>query len=402
MKPILNEKSSIVKKISSLAFFLFTSAVFSVHGQKVKVQSAYNHLKYGDLDLAKGAIDEAVTNDQTKEMAKAWYYRGLIYQALYKDPKFGSLDANPPSRAFASYLKALEIEPKGEFADDINSRLPVIAFYKGIEEYKAKNYTDAFVSFEFVTNRNPGDTLAVLYAAYSADYSGQFEKSLQYYSRLISMNYTDPEPEKTNIYLELSTIYKKEIKDTTKALEYVLMGRKKFPEAVNLIKEEANIYMQTGRPSEAIDRLEIALEKNPGDYNLQLVMASLLDGMWNTAYKKKDPAANEYFIKADAAYKKVIQMKSDFFEAYYNLGAMIFNQGADMANAANEAKSDKEYQAAKAKADEKLKQSLPFLEKAYELNPTDRNTLISLKQLYIRLGETEKYNRVKAILDNLK
>ena len=42
-----------------------------------------------------------------------------------------------------------------------------------------------------------------------------------------------------------------------------------------------------------------------------------------------------------------------------------------------------------------FKQALPFLEKAAELNPTDRNTLMSLKQLYARLGMNDKYKEVE-------
>ena len=32
------------------------------------------------------------------------------------------------------------------------------------------------------------------------------------------------------------------------------------------------------------------------------------------------------------------------------------------------------------------------VERAYELNPEDQNTLVSLKQTYVRTGQTEKYN----------
>ena len=73
-----------------------------------------------------------------------------------------------------------------------------------------------------------------------------------------------------------------------------------------------------------------------------------------------------------------------------------------MANAANNIKDIGAFEAAKAKANAKFTQSEPYLEKAFELNGTDKATLNSLKLLYARTGETEKYNRIKAILDKMQ
>jgi tetratricopeptide (TPR) repeat protein len=55
----------------------------------------------------------------------------------------------------------------------------------------------------------------------------------------------------------------------------------------------------------------------------------------------------------------------------------------------------------KAKGDKYLEDSLPYLEKALELNPTDYNTLFSLKQIYSRTGQVEKYNEVNDKLKEL-
>lgn len=383
----------------TVAAFMLTSV--SVNAQKVKVQAAFNHYKFDELDKAKEAIDQTVTNESTKTMAKAWYYRGLIYQAIYKHKTFGNLDSNPPSVAFASYQKSLELDAKSEFVDDINLRIGMIAFYKGIEDYKIKNYAAAFSAFEFVVNKNPNDTLGLLYAAYSAEYAKNGEKAIVHYKKLMEMNYKDLEPNKTSIYLELALIYKRELKDTTKALEYITLGRQKYPDANNLIREEANIYLQTGKNQEAINALELAITKTPDDSTLHLVLAGVYDNL-AVSYRTKDSMkADAYFSKAETTYKKAIQLNPNFFEAYFNLGAMYFNRGAEIANAANNL-TDAEYNKAKMRADEKLREALPYLEKAFDMNPKDKNTLISLRQLYVRIGETEKYNKVKAILDELK
>ena len=47
----------------------------------------------------------------------------------------------------------------------------------------------------------------------------------------------------------------------------------------------------------------------------------------------------------------------------------------------------------------KFKEAKPYLEKAWELNPKDQSTMVSLKQLYATLNDTVNYAKVKAALD---
>ena len=392
------------KRFFFLGFFIF---LFQLSfAQKSLVSASWNHLKYDELDKAKKKIDDASLHSQTKGMAKTWYYRGLIYQAIFNHKVFGSLDSAPLEKSFDSYKKALEIEPKGEFSEDILNRIRTVAFYSGVEDYKKKNYEKASSSFEYIAAKNPGDTLALLYAAYSADYGGMSEKAIGYYKRLIEMNHTELEPEKSNIYLELANLYKNSRKDTTEALATISRGRKKYPDAGNLIREEANLFLMKGQFSEAKERLELEIRKNQGDSNLHLVLGGIYEGLANPKTNGSKPGGKvsnyqELMGMAEEHYRKAIDIRSDYFEAYYNLGAMYFNQGADMMNEANALKSDSDYKAAKAKAEEKLRQSVPYLEKALEMQPNDKNTLISLKQIYIRTGDSENYNKIKSALDKL-
>ena len=75
-------------------------------------------------------------------------------------------------------------------------------------------------------------------------------------------------------------------------------------------------------------------------------------------------------------------------------------RGAEILLKANDLPLDavNEYDAAKPRADDMLKTSLPFLEKAYEKMPDDMNKIVSLKEKYMRLGMMEKLNEINAIL----
>ncbi|MFN9951677.1 MAG: hypothetical protein ACK55I_01145, partial [bacterium] len=93
------------------------------------VQTAYNYLRYDNLDKAKEAIDGAVVNETTIGFAKAWYYRGKIYQAIFesKNEKFAALKPGSLQTARISYEKTLELDSKNEFREDVIGRLEILA-----------------------------------------------------------------------------------------------------------------------------------------------------------------------------------------------------------------------------------------------------------------------------------
>jgi len=84
------------------------------------------------------------------------------------------------------------------------------------------------------------------------------------------------------------------------------------------------------------------------------------------------------------------------------MGALYFNEGAEMLNKANDINDDKKYKEAKAKAEDKLKLSIPYLEKAHQIDPKDMPTMESLKNAYYRLGMLDKNEAIKKEIDALK
>ncbi len=360
------------------------------HAQKANLVSAWNYLKYNELDKAKKEIDAAEKHEVTSGMAKTWYYKALVYEKIYKNtnPAFAALDADPLRTAFNAYEKSLQIDPKSEFAEDIakgKADLYLLIFNKGIEEFQGQKFNEALNSFEMAIKISPNDTMAILNAATSADRAGNKEKATSFYKELIKMQYKDPK-----IYAILAEIYKSD-KDTAKALETIQAGRKLYPKDQILVVNELNIYLSQGKNKLAQDQFTTAIANDPTNptlqYNYGLVCEKIGDAE-----------------KAESAYKKAIELKPDFFDAIYSIGAMHFNRAAEMANAANNIKPEKvkEYNLAKQNSDAVFAKALPYLEKAYELNPKDKSTVFSLKQLYVRLGNTEKYKKMKAELEQLK
>ena len=363
---------------------VFISLALGSYAQRAQVQSAYSYLKYEQLDKAKESIDIAVTNENTMNYDKAWYYRGLIYQALYKNEKFGNLSSDPLNEALRSYNKALELNPKFEYADDITEKKKILAQQfadMGYVNYNLKNFAGALSAYEGVVAIMPNDTSSYFNAALCAERAGNVAKAKQFYTKLDEMQYKD-----AKMYHSYAQLYLTE-GDTTKALEILSRGLSRFPEEKSILITQTNIYISSGKTAEALNAINMAIEKDSTNANLYFAKGTLVE----KTEKSKDAAI--------AAYKKAIELKADYFDAYYNLGALYFNDAAHLANEANSIKDNNQYAKAKAVFEAKFKEAKPYLEKAWELNPKDQSTMISLKQLYATINDTVNYAKVKAALD---
>jgi hypothetical protein len=87
-------------------------------------------------------------------------------------------------------------------------------------------------------------------------------------------------------------------------------------------------------------------------------------------------------------------MDPTYFNSYYNLGVMFYNEAVRLYEEANSINDQKEYEAARAKGDEALASSVPYMEKAHEIDKTEPTTMETLKTLYYRLKMTEKYEAI--------
>ncbi|MFN5223617.1 MAG: hypothetical protein ACK5DJ_05470 [Bacteroidota bacterium] len=378
-----------MKRLLSLSIAII-SLSSGVVAQQNKVVSAWNYYKpeYDLLDKARTNIDEASVHESTMGKAKTWYYRGLIYQKIYKHPKYGNLDEMALEKAFESYKKALELEPNYENKDVINQNLEILAgnfFARGLDEFNAKTFDKSLNSFQWVLKISPNDSKATLNSALCAERVGKLDVAKGYYASLVTAKQAD-----ANVFLSLSSILRKE-NNIDGALTTIIEGRKSFPENNPLMIEQLNIYLSTGREKEASEFIDMAIQSDPSNASLYFAKGTL-----NDKQGKKDVA--------EMAYKKAIELNGNYFEAYYNLGAMHFNTAAEMVNKANDIPPNKiaDYEAAKKKFEAKFREAVPYLEKALELSPKDVSTMESLKQIYTKLNQLDKASEMKKRIEASK
>ena len=378
---------------------LLIMSVVYVNAQNSNVAKAYNYLKprYNELGKAKEAIDAAAKHERTKEKAKTWYYRGKVYHAIFqsKDSVFHNLCENPLEIAKDSYLKAMELDTRREkYKKDIINRLQIAGMQflnKGTEEFnsKDKKYEKAFHSFENSVKINElpfinqVDTMAIFYTAVAADRAKFYDTAIKYYKKSIEYKYKG-----SVVYLYIENIYK-EKKDTVDALNILKEGIAAYPgDNSSLMVELINFYLASDQSHEALKYLDKAIEKDTANYSFYFAEGTLYDKL-------------EDFDNAVKTYSKSIEIKPDYFNAQYNLGALYFNKAVKLVDIANEENNNKKYEIKKAAADEVFKQAIPFLEKAHQIDSKDMSTMESLKTLYYRMKQMDKFNAIKEEIDEV-
>lgn len=424
--------------------------------QKTKVQNAWRALNDYEISLkdkpdvpslmkAKENIDQAVTNEDTKNQIKTHAYKFRIYYHLFannlkqEETKLASIaDKNERIQTAYGNVAVTELEEAGKAMETIQQLDPkyleklmtggvgseddikllsIIQQLPGHQanlatgRYKVKKYDEAAEYFEAVAITNSmmtgkKDTSNFYNAAISAQKAKNPTKMFDYNKKMID--------QKIATAYNYQTIYdaKLMLKDTAGALEYLKAGRKAFPNDVYLMNRETEIFLQKGNQEKALANLQAAIEKEPTNAQLQLVLGNVYDNLANPKGKSgkdttKPADYDNLVVKAAEHYQKAIDLKpsnqESYFNALYNLGALYNNYGGQLYNKSMEkssitdlAKKQKEYEA---KSNEYYKKAIPYLEQALAIKADDKASMSALRKLYYLTGDEAKG---KEMSDKLK
>jgi len=387
-----------MKKLTIImAMMLIINIAYS---QKVNYQSAVSSLNKGFLDKAKNYIDPCITDPSTKDWPKTWMARGDIYLKISEstDDKYKNLDSNAIEIAYDSYKKCIDLDTKKEYSEQMKLKLYECnsQFYnKAVKLYSAQKYSQAMECFDktaSITNLSgASDSLATYNAAICAEYAGKNDKAIEYYRRLIGINYLKPA-----IYSNLAGIYRNKYlddnpykkvdigSDTTAVIKLIGRPNKVSKTIINntkyddwKYKNKLNLLFESGFGKvsyyntdsvasdmksfdEGIKVIQKGMSIFPGDNTIIIAEANLYltAGKFIEAkdalekLKEKDPTnpsvyyaiGNAYFDQynnesnnlqsrlnayeeAVKSLQKSIDLKADNFDAVYMLGAIYFNEG---------------------------------------------------------------------------
>ncbi len=284
-------------------------------------------------------------------------------------------------------------------------------------------------------------TAEMLYAIYSLDKKDQeklyltanydlqandYDKALEHFQELKNIGYTG---EKTLFIARNKasdkdeTFDKKEDRDAMLKLgTHILPKEEKVPSKKGeIVKNIALILVEKGKTDEAKAAFAEAKKENPNDTALLLAEADMYYKMKDLAkYQSivndvlaKNPNDHELIYnlgvtsadlgrldEAERYYKRTIELKPDYYNAYLNLADLKLKPDAAIVKEINSLgtsdKDLKKYEALKVKRQKLFTEALPILEKAHELNPEDETVKTNLLSVYRFLEMEDKAKALKA------
>ena len=376
---------------------LMALAAISFQGLAQKeVVSAYNANKEGDYATAASYIEQAIENPKAKVKNKTWRYRGEIYLNISKDSTLFAAFPDALTIAKESYMKAKELDTKGSYAQECQiglGQVQMAASNAGITQYNTGDFGRAGgffdLSAEIASAFEATDTMALYNSALCYEKAGNVELAVARYQACADIQYQVP-----NVFLFISNLYRTSGQEDL-ALQTLADARKAYPREQSLIIEELNIYLTNEEFDKAKENLTLAAEQDPTNEILWFSLGSVLDNLGNAE-------------EAIEAYLKALEVKADYFDANYNLGALYFNQAVQGINEANDMwkpRMTKTESDAQKKLEDDAKAlfatAKPYLEAAHAVDSEDVETMRSLRDVYARTGDDDKLLDMSAKLKAL-
>lgn len=356
---------------------------------------------------ARNLIKQALENPETKDDAKTWYTAGLIEERAFTGENQKSLKGEPQDlpNMYAAllamheyYQKTYEIDhqpndkgkvrPKFEkkiskaYEDNLLYYINAGGYY--MEQKDFKNALKAFQAFieikrsplfegEKIAQPDSNSMMVDFFAIITAYQAGDKQLAIKYGEELKGNGYRQNE-----VYQILAQTYIEE-GDTANYITTMQEGLKLFPKepyySVNLI----NTYIVQNKYDEARTFLAQAIELNPENPQLYDVMGKLYE-------ESNEEEAIKWFSKA-------LEVDPNYVESLCNIGRIYYNKAVEV--------SDKEeggMAAAQKKRTALLNKALPYLQKAYSINPDASYYLLG--NIYYALGDNAKYEEIQAAHGN--
>lgn len=402
---------------------------FSAFSQKIEIQNASNYSRNRDIVKAVESIEKATTNEETKNDCKAWYLKGYILVQL--DDMYSIAKLAEPGLSEKEYNKA--IAPYNPTAPGSPLTPEATKNIKNPDKSKTRRATyiyDVNVFFQddklqYATEPTEGKYAetykpSILDCAVEAfdkcitlgtekEYVELAKANLQmlidrFYNLAVN-NYNEKKYLDASMYFEKTNdlsakyfnapneenityareCYRYEVNellnqsDTTAALNVISQGLQKYPDYVELMLAEAQIYLVRGENQKVIDRLEKVVEFEKDNVTLFYIIGQSYANLGNEE-------------KALETYEKALTIDPNHFETNYNVASLYFNRGKDLSDKANALPFDapvEEYDGLVAQSTEWFEKSVPYLEKSAEMAKDDIVILNALKSVYTRLQRTE-------------
>ncbi|WP_077417029.1 tetratricopeptide repeat protein [Chryseobacterium sp. JV274] len=295
-----------------------------------------------------------------------------------------------------------------------------------MDAYNAKNYAAAAPKFievyDLLKANGQDNKIYMYYAGLSHALANNSDQSIKIYTDLVNSGFTGVETtytakekktgqvvnldkatwelmKKNTDYSDFKTEQTKSIESdlyetlsslllnakSPEALVVIEKGLAKFPNNAKLKEAQTTAYLQSGNTDKFVSGLKEQLAKNPNDptnwYNLGVMQA-------------KNPATVNDALEA---FKKAIELKPDFSDAYQNLVYTTIGDDAKVVGEINALRKDKPDEASKLidARRERFGKALPYAEGWYKVSPKSLDAVSTLKEIYMVTKNMDKVKEMK-------
>ena len=418
-------KSNYVILASALLVSVFAFA------QKDQIKAAEKALKGGNsqeaITILQGAEAASATASDS-EKAQYFFVKGNAHLDLANKKTEEGKNLTFAAKSFQDLLAIEKVSGKDKYSAQATTSIMDIKFKllnSAIADTKADKDLDGAQKLYDAYLLDKKDTINLYYAASTYVNAKDYATALKLYSELKTLNYSG----KGTIYLATSKISNEEVafntaKDRDSAVK---IGTHEKPKTEVIPSKRGEIYknialilVQEGKVEEAKKAISDARKTNPEDSSLLLTEANLyLETKDYETYKKlvaealeKNPndadlvfnlgvlSANaKNRVDAEKYYKRVIEIDSKYINAYINLAALKLEDEKPLIDEMNKLgtsdKDMKRYNVLKAKREELFKSTIPYLQKAYELDLKNIDIAKTLSNVYHALEMNTEYKELK-------
>ena len=427
-----------MKKLAILMMLMICSNSFTQKKELRQINKLISESFFNEAQSSLEAISSLVEVSDDKIKAQYYFYLAKVSNELEKFNDAITAYENLKSINDSAYSTII----KTEF-DFLYDQIETSIINSAVEDNRNSNYSVASDKLIMAYRMNKKKNKDYLYyAAGSAVNSKEYDKALNYYVELKENNYTGVIDEyyiTNNETGEEEKVSETEFDLLKNSKDYsnprVGQTESRYPE---IVKNIALIYVQQGKNDVAIEAIQEARSIQPDDTSLILNEADLYIRISNNSddeserdlYRKKFKELMELAITKDPEngilyynlgvisyeqdeddsaleyYKKAIEFKPDYVDAYLNLVTVILDGEQsivdEMNNLGTSKKDNIRYDELIVERENLYKECIPFLEKLIEVSPTNIDALNTLKNIYGVLGENEKFKDISAKINEIQ
>ena len=395
---------------------LMGTSCFAQKNPLVKKAKSYAMAETPDFTAARATIEEAIEAAPT---AETYYWAGMIgfqemTQENYNQMMGKGINQAKAGQAveesYAYWLKAdelaqvpvlnkkgVEVPTDPKMRGNISKKM--LEYYKnqelvkyGIYLNEQKDFAGAYQAFKLHTDmpdlammqdakiqkEMPRDTTYEQYKYYAAIFAVQAEMHEEAVAVLETMKDGEYEAISVNQFLYQEYVA---LKDTAKFVQTLQDAIVRFPGEPWFLQNLINYYIFSGQEQTAVEYLAKAIEREPNVAQYHHIKGNLDENLGN-------------YDAALADFDEALRCDPNLADAMAGKGRVYYNQAVKLNEAAALIQDNKAYKEALDEMNGVFRQSLPFFEKAHEMEPENRDYMIVLKGLYYRFHDDAKYDAI--------